>query len=44
LAAGAAVVSGLLAGFGQRELRISPRGLREGMILRELSQRATRAA
>ena len=44
LTAGAAVVSGLLAGFGQRELRISPRGLREGMILRELSQRATRAA
>jgi exopolyphosphatase/guanosine-5'-triphosphate,3'-diphosphate pyrophosphatase len=44
LAAGAAVVSGLLAGFGQRELRISPRGLREGLILRELSQRATRAA
>jgi len=44
LAAGAAVISGLLAGFGQRELRISPRGLREGVILRELSQRATRAA
>jgi len=44
LAAGAAVLSGLLAGFGQRELRISPRGLREGVILRELSLRATRAA
>jgi exopolyphosphatase / guanosine-5'-triphosphate,3'-diphosphate pyrophosphatase len=40
LAAGAAVVSGLLAGFGQSELRISPRGLREGVILRELSARA----
>ena len=44
LAAGATVIAGLLAGFGQRELRISPRGLREGVILRELSQRATRAA
>jgi exopolyphosphatase / guanosine-5'-triphosphate,3'-diphosphate pyrophosphatase len=44
LAAGATVIAGLLAGFGQRELRISPRGLREGVILRELSRRATRAA
>ncbi len=44
LAAGAAVLSGLVAGFGQRQLRISPRGLREGVILRELSRRATRAA
>jgi exopolyphosphatase / guanosine-5'-triphosphate,3'-diphosphate pyrophosphatase len=44
LAAGAAVVAGLVAGFGQRQLRISPRGLREGVILRELSRRATRAA
>src|SRR5262249_50862464 len=45
LAAGAAVISGLVAGFGQRELRISPRGLREGVILRELAARApTRAA
>lgn len=44
LAAGAAVTAGLVAGFGQREVRISPRGLREGMILRELSRRATRAA
>lgn len=44
LPAGATVIAGLLAGFGQRELRISPRGLREGVILRELSQRATRAA
>ena len=44
LAAGATVIAGLLAGFGQRELRISPRGLREGVILRELAQRATRAA
>lgn len=45
LAAGAAVISGLIAGLGQRELRISPRGLREGVILRELGERApTRAA
>lgn len=45
LAAGAAVVSGLLAGLGPREVRISPRGLREGVILRELARRApTRAA
>jgi exopolyphosphatase / guanosine-5'-triphosphate,3'-diphosphate pyrophosphatase len=44
LAAGATVISGLLAGLGMRELRISPRGLREGVILRELSRRATRAA
>lgn len=44
LAAGAAVTAGLVAGFGQREVRISPRGLREGVVLRELSRRATRAA
>jgi exopolyphosphatase/guanosine-5'-triphosphate,3'-diphosphate pyrophosphatase len=44
LAAGAAVAAGLIAGFGQREVRISPRGLREGVILRELTRRATRAA
>jgi exopolyphosphatase/guanosine-5'-triphosphate,3'-diphosphate pyrophosphatase len=44
LAAGAAVIAGLIAGLGQRELRISPRGLREGVILRELSERATHAA
>ncbi len=44
LAAGAAVTAGLVAGFGEREVRISPRGLREGVILRELSRRATRAA
>jgi exopolyphosphatase/guanosine-5'-triphosphate,3'-diphosphate pyrophosphatase len=44
LAAGASVISGLIAGFGQRELRVSPRGLREGVVLRELSRRATRAA
>jgi exopolyphosphatase / guanosine-5'-triphosphate,3'-diphosphate pyrophosphatase len=44
LGAGAAVISGLLAGLGLRELRISPRGLREGVILRELSQRAARGA
>lgn len=40
LGAGAAVISGLISGFGQRELRISPRGLREGVILRELSRGA----
>jgi exopolyphosphatase/pppGpp-phosphohydrolase len=44
LAAGAGVVAGLLAAFGQRPPRISPRGLREGVILRELSRAATRAA
>lgn len=44
ISAGAAVISGLVAGMGQRELRISPRGLREGVVLRELSERATRAA
>lgn len=44
LAAGAAVTAGLVAGLGEREVRISPRGLREGVILRELSRRATRAA
>lgn len=40
LAAGAAVISGILVGFNQRELRISPRGLREGVLLREHSRRA----
>ena len=44
LAAGAAVVSGLVAGFGLRELRISPRGLREGVLLRELAARAPTVA
>jgi exopolyphosphatase / guanosine-5'-triphosphate,3'-diphosphate pyrophosphatase len=45
LGLGAAVISGLVAGFGQRKLRISPRGLREGVILRELMRPApTRAA
>jgi exopolyphosphatase / guanosine-5'-triphosphate,3'-diphosphate pyrophosphatase len=45
LAAGAAVVAGILAAFGQHELRISPRGLREGVLLRELARRApTQAA
>ena len=45
LAAGAAVVAGILAGLSQRELRISPRGLREGVLLRELERRApTQAA
>jgi exopolyphosphatase / guanosine-5'-triphosphate,3'-diphosphate pyrophosphatase len=45
LGLGAAVISGMVAGFGQRKLRISPRGLREGLILRELMRPApTRAA
>lgn len=44
LAAGAAVVSGLLAGLSQQRLRISPRGLREGVILHELAERTTAAA
>ncbi|HKY39188.1 MAG TPA: hypothetical protein VJN18_24790 [Polyangiaceae bacterium] len=44
LPAGAAVISGILAGFSQRELRISPRGLREGVLLREHSRRVNRAA
>jgi len=39
LGAGAAVIAGLLAGLGLREVRISPRGLREGVILRELARR-----
>lgn len=40
LAAGAAVISGILAGFGEREVRVSPRGLREGVLLREVQRRA----
>lgn len=44
LASGAAVVSGLLAGLAQPRLRISPRGLREGVILHELAQSTTAAA
>ena len=44
LGAGASVISGLLSGLGQREVRISPRGLREGALLRELSERRTVAA
>lgn len=45
LAAGAAVISGVLAAFSQRELVISPRGLREGVLLRELARSApTQAA
>ncbi|HVY31339.1 MAG TPA: hypothetical protein VHB79_32525 [Polyangiaceae bacterium] len=38
LATGAAVMSGVVAGFGRRELRISPRGLREGVLLRDLAR------
>jgi exopolyphosphatase / guanosine-5'-triphosphate,3'-diphosphate pyrophosphatase len=44
LAAGAGVVAGLIVGLAPDELAISPRGLREGVLLRELSRRATRAA
>ncbi len=45
LAAGAAVLSGVLAGLGQPELRIASGGLREGVLLRELARHApTRAA
>jgi exopolyphosphatase/guanosine-5'-triphosphate,3'-diphosphate pyrophosphatase len=45
LAAGAAVIAGVLASFNQRDVRISPRGLREGVLLRELGRRApTQAA
>ncbi len=45
LGLGAAVISGLVAGLGEPKLRISPRGLREGVLLRELLRRApTRAA
>jgi exopolyphosphatase/guanosine-5'-triphosphate,3'-diphosphate pyrophosphatase len=39
LATGAAVVAGILAGFQQREVHVSPRGLREGVLLRELERR-----
>lgn len=44
LAAGAAVVAGVVLGLGQAQLRISPRGLREGVILRDLSRRKRTAA
>jgi len=45
LGVGAAVVSGFIAGFWQSRLCISPRGLREGVILRELMRPApTQAA
>jgi exopolyphosphatase / guanosine-5'-triphosphate,3'-diphosphate pyrophosphatase len=44
LATGAAVIAGVIEGLGQWNVRISPRGLREGVLLRELSQRAHRAA
>jgi exopolyphosphatase / guanosine-5'-triphosphate,3'-diphosphate pyrophosphatase len=44
LASGAAVFSGVLAGTGAREVTISPRGLREGVVLRELAQRSICAA
>jgi exopolyphosphatase/guanosine-5'-triphosphate,3'-diphosphate pyrophosphatase len=41
LATGAAVISGVIEGLGQWNVRISPRGLREGLLLRELSARST---
>lgn len=44
LATGAAVIAGIIAGFGQWELRISPRGLREGLLLRELEARSRHRA
>lgn len=44
LATGAAVIAGIIAGLGQWSVRISPRGLREGVMLRELMQRKHRAA
>jgi exopolyphosphatase / guanosine-5'-triphosphate,3'-diphosphate pyrophosphatase len=44
LATGAAVVAGIIAGLGQWNVRISPRGLREGVMLRELMPRKHRAA
>jgi exopolyphosphatase/guanosine-5'-triphosphate,3'-diphosphate pyrophosphatase len=40
LSAGAAVLAGLLAAFGGRGVRLSPHGLREGVLLREIAQRA----
>ena len=40
LAAGAAVLAGLLAAFGNRDVRLSPHGLREGVLLREIDRRA----
>lgn len=44
LAAGAAVVSGMLHAIGRERLRISARGLREGVLLREVARRAIAAA
>jgi exopolyphosphatase / guanosine-5'-triphosphate,3'-diphosphate pyrophosphatase len=44
LPVGAAVIAGVVAGLGQWNLRISPRGLREGLMLHQLSARAHRAA
>lgn len=35
---GALVIAGLIEGLGHDQLRISPRGLREGVLLRELSR------
>lgn len=44
LATGAAVISGIISGLGQWNVRISPRGLREGLLLRELSARSAHRA
>jgi exopolyphosphatase/guanosine-5'-triphosphate,3'-diphosphate pyrophosphatase len=44
LPVGAAVLAGIVAGFGQRDVAISPRGLREGVLLRELDRRAPTVA
>ncbi len=44
LPAGAAVVSGIMSGLGQWNVRISPRGLREGLLLRELSTKTAHRA
>jgi exopolyphosphatase/guanosine-5'-triphosphate,3'-diphosphate pyrophosphatase len=40
LGAGCAVLWGLLAAFGASDVRVSPGGLREGVVLREVGRRA----
>ncbi len=44
LAAGCAVLWGLLTAFGASDIRVSPGGLREGVIFRELGRRAAERA
>lgn len=44
LPGGAAIAAGVMAGFGSWDLRISPRGLREGLLLRELALEARHRA